>query len=110
MRYGYIETLVKMFCMSVCVVCHFIEMIGLCKVANNFIEFGLKGKTICPNLQVKMTCIEWGVISIPYLEREWDSVKKQASGSRSGGSYVLGRSQNIIPNPILRDINTLEDN
>ena len=27
-RYGYTETLVRMFCMSVYVVCHFIEMTG----------------------------------------------------------------------------------
>ena len=38
-RYGYTKTLVKMFCMSVCVVCHFIEMTGLYKVANNLIKF-----------------------------------------------------------------------
>ena len=40
-RYGYTETLVRMFCMPVWVVCHFIEMTGLCKVVNNLIEFGL---------------------------------------------------------------------
>ena len=51
MRYGYTETLVKMFCMSVCVVCHFIEMTRLCKVVNNLIEFGLQGKTIYPDQQ-----------------------------------------------------------
>ena len=38
------------------------------------------------------------------LEREWDVMKKEAPGSRLGGSYVLGRSQNRIPNPILRDV------
>ena len=37
-------------------------------------------------------------------EREQDVVKKRASGSRSRGSYVLGRSRNRIPNPILRDV------
>ena len=41
MTYGYNETLVKKICMSVCIVCHFIEMTGLCKVVNNLIEFGL---------------------------------------------------------------------
>ena len=43
-------------------------------------------------------------------ERERDNMKQEVSGSRSGGSYVLGRSQNRIPNPIMRDVNTLEDN
>ena len=57
-----------------------------------------------------MTCIEWRVILIVDPKRERDVVKQEASGSRSGGSYVLGRSRNIIPNPILRDANTLEDN
>ena len=41
MRYGCTKTLVKMVCMQSCVVYHFIEMIGLCKVANNLIEFDL---------------------------------------------------------------------
>ena len=40
-RYGYTETLVRMFCMLVCVACHVIEMTGLCKAVNNLIEFGL---------------------------------------------------------------------
>ena len=53
MRYGYTETLVKMFCMSVCVVCHFIEMTGLCKVSNNLIEFGLCEKKYIPFPTVK---------------------------------------------------------
>ena len=44
------------------------------------------------------------------LEREWDVVKQEASGSISRGSYVLGRSQNGSPNHILRDVKTLEDN
>ena len=43
------------------------------------------------------------------LEREWDAVKQEASGSRLGGYYVLGRSQNISPNPIMRDVKNLED-
>ena len=109
-RYGYIETLVRMFCMSICVVYYFIEMTGLCKFVNNLIEFGLYGKTICPILQLKMTYIEWGAISMDDPEREQDVVKKEASGSRLGGSYVLGRSQNRIPNLIMRDVNTLEGN
>ena len=41
MIYGYTETGVKMFCMSVCVVCHFNEMTRLWKIVNNLIEFGL---------------------------------------------------------------------
>ena len=53
MRYGYTKTLVKMLFMSVCVVCHFIEMTRLCKVVNSLIKFGFWGKTICPNLQEK---------------------------------------------------------
>ena len=40
-------------------------------------------------------------------EREHDALKKEDFGSRLGGSYVLGRSQNRIPNPIMRDVNTL---
>ena len=43
-------------------------------------------------------------------KREWDVVKKEAAGSRYGDSYVLGRIHNRIPNPIMRDVNTLEDN
>ena len=43
-------------------------------------------------------------------ERERDVVKQEASGSRLGGSYVLGRSHNRILNPILRDVKTLENN
>ena len=43
-------------------------------------------------------------------EREWDVVKQEASGSKQGGSYVLGRSHNRSPNHILRDVKTLEDN
>ena len=43
-------------------------------------------------------------------KRERDIVKKESSGSRSGGSYVLGRSQNRIPNPILRNVKIVEDN
>ena len=43
-------------------------------------------------------------------ERERNVVKQEASGSRLGGSYVLGRSQNGILNPILRDVKTSEDN
>ena len=42
-------------------------------------------------------------------ERERDVVKQDAYGSKSGGSYVLGRSHNRIPNHIPRDVNTLED-
>ena len=37
-------------------------------------------------------------------EREQDAVKQEASGRRSRRSYVLRRSQNRIPNPILRDV------
>ena len=43
-------------------------------------------------------------------KRERDDVKQEASGSISVVSYVLGRSQNRIPNPILRDVKTLKDN
>ena len=43
-------------------------------------------------------------------KRERDDVKQEASSSRSGGSYVLGRSHNRIHYPILRDVKTLEDN
>ena len=43
-------------------------------------------------------------------KRERDVVKQEASGRISGGSYVLGRSQNWSPNPILRDVKTLENN
>ena len=57
-----------------------------------------------------MTCIEWISILMVDLEREWDVVKQKASNRISGGSYVLGRSQNRIPNPIMRDVKTLEDN
>ena len=57
-----------------------------------------------------MTCIEWKVISIVDSKRERDVVKQEASGSRSRGSYVLGRIQNRISNNILGDIKTLEDN
>ena len=35
---------------------------------------------------------------------DWDVVNQEASSRRSGGFYVLGRSQNRIPNPILRDV------
>ena len=45
-----------------------------------------------------------------YHERECDVLNQEDSGSRLGGSYVLGRSQNRIPNPILSDVNTLEYN
>ena len=41
---------------------------------------------------------------------ELDVVKQEASGSISVVSYVLGRSQNRIPNPILRDVKNLQDN
>ena len=44
------------------------------------------------------------------LEREWDVMKKEASGSRLGGSYVLGRSQNGSPNHILRYVKNIEAN
>ena len=43
-------------------------------------------------------------------KREQDVVNKEASSSISVGSYVLGRSQNGSPNPIGRDVKTLEDN
>ena len=43
-------------------------------------------------------------------EREWDVVKQESSGSRSVGSYVLGRIQNRIHNLILRHVKTLKDN
>ena len=43
-------------------------------------------------------------------KRERDVVKQEAYGSRSRDSYVLGRSQNKIHNPILRDVKTPEDN
>ena len=48
--------------------------------------------------------------SIVYLKRERDVVKQEASSSKSRGSYVLGRSQNRSPNPILIDVKTFEDN
>ena len=57
-----------------------------------------------------MTCIEWREIPLADPKREWDVVKQEASGSKSRGSYVLGRSHNRIPNPILRDVKNLEDN
>ena len=43
-------------------------------------------------------------------KREQDVVKQEPSGSISWGSYVLWRSQNRIPNPIMRDVKNLEDN
>ena len=43
-------------------------------------------------------------------EREQDVMKQEVYGSRLGGSYVLGRSQNRAPNPIMRDVKNLEDN
>ena len=57
-----------------------------------------------------MTCIEWREILMVDPEREWDVVKQEDSGSRLGGFYVLGRSHNRIFKPILRYVNTLEDN
>ena len=48
-----------------------------------------------------MTCIEWRAILMADHERERNVVKQDASGSRSRGSYVLGRSENKIPNPIM---------
>ena len=45
-----------------------------------------------------------------YPERERDFVKQEASGIISGGSYVLGRSQNRSSNHIMRDVNYLEEN
>ena len=44
------------------------------------------------------------------LERERDDVKQEVSCSRSRGSYILGRSQNISVNPIVRDVKTLNYN
>ena len=96
--------------MSVCVVCHFIEMTRLCKVANNLIEFGLQEKTICPDLQAKMTCFERGLIPMVDPERERDAMKQETFGSRFRGSYVLGRSHNRSTNYILRDAKNIEDN
>ena len=58
----------------------------------------------------KMTCVECREISMVDPEREHDAVTHEDFGSRSRGSYVLRRSQNRIPNPILRDVKTLEDN
>ena len=43
-------------------------------------------------------------------EKERDVVKQDTFGSRSRGSYVLGRSQNKIPNPIWRNVNSIQDN
>ena len=43
-------------------------------------------------------------------EKEQDVVKQEASGSKSGGSYVLGISHNRISNHIMWDVNTLEYN
>ena len=43
-------------------------------------------------------------------KRERDAVKQEDSGRRWGGSYVLGRSHNRIPNSIMRDVKTLEKN
>ena len=45
-----------------------------------------------------------------YPKRQRDAVKQEASRSRSRGSYVLGRSQNKNPNPIMKDVKTLEGN
>ena len=59
---------------------------------------------------IKMTCIEWIEISMVDHKRERDVVKHEASSSRSGGSYVLGRSRNRSHEPILGDVKTLEDN
>ena len=58
----------------------------------------------------KLACIEWKEISMADPESEWDVVKQEALGSKSIGSYLLGRSQNRIPNIILRDIKTFEYN
>ena len=58
----------------------------------------------------KMTCIEWRAILKAGPERERDVVKQEASSRKLRGSYVLGRSHNKIPNPILRNVKTLEDN
>ena len=58
----------------------------------------------------KMTCIEWRSILMVDPEREQDVVKQEASGSRSRGSNVLGRSHNRSSNPILRDVKNLEYN
>ena len=57
-----------------------------------------------------MTCIEWREILIANPKRERDVVKQEASGRRSIGSYVFGRSHNRSPNLILRYVKTLEDN
>ena len=57
-----------------------------------------------------MACIEWREIPVANHEREWDAMKQEASRSRLRGSYVLGRSQNRIPDPIMRDVKTLQDN
>ena len=43
------------------------------------------------SLQVKMTCIEWIIIPIGDPKREHDVVEQEASSSKSGGSYILGR-------------------
>ena len=43
-------------------------------------------------------------------KRERNAMKQEASGSRLRGSYVLGRSQNKIPNHILRDVKNIKDN
>ena len=40
----------------------------------------------------KITCIEWQSISMVDPKRDRDVVKQESSSSRSGGSYVLGRS------------------
>ena len=43
-------------------------------------------------------------------KRDQYVLKQEAFGSKSRGSYVLGISQNRIPNPIPRYVKTLEDN
>ena len=57
-----------------------------------------------------MTCIELRAIPMADPKRERDVVKQESSGSRPRGSYVLGRSQNRSPNPIMRNVKTLEYN
>ena len=67
-------------------------------------------KSVCPNLQEKWHVLNEEKNPMVDSEREQDVVKQEAFGSRSGGSYVLGRSQNRIPNPIPRDVKSLEYN
>ena len=86
--------------MSICVVCHYARLLI------TWLNLACREKNMSSPTR-KMTCYEWREILMADPEREHDALKKEYFGSRLGGSYVLGRSQNRIPNPIMRDVNTL---